>query len=58
MAKRAHIFQSTSISMKKTTITKARARTRDAVQRLDDPRAALKAHDFGKQNEPGVVRIL
>jgi hypothetical protein len=44
--------------MKKTTITKARARIRDAVQRLDDLSVALKPHDFGKQNEPGIVGIL
>jgi len=47
-----------SISMKKTTITKVRARTRDAVQRHDDLRAALREHDFGKQIEPRIVRIL
>ena len=38
--------------------SKTRGRARDAVQRLDDLRAASKGHDFGKQNEPGIVRIL
>jgi hypothetical protein len=47
-----------SISMKKTTITKTRARTHDAVQRFDDLRTAMREHDFGKQVEPRIVRIL
>lgn len=37
--------------MKKKPITKARARIRDAVQRLDDLRVALKPHDLQNKSQ-------
>jgi hypothetical protein len=56
--KQARRKTSRSSGESKTRGAKTRGRARDAVQRLDDLRAALKEHDFGTQNEPGIVRIL